>query len=1009
MAIRNINTIQNPKDLSYILTSYTNDYMYESLSNLGQRFSVKGDSIVSNYFTTLSLLNKTVNDLDADVSEFISKISIDNNKLFLKLLNKNDIHGEPIASEEIKYSINNLLVTDTPLTLNIKINGIDYYKENMYIYCRNNVFTICSLGCDNEIGIVELNIETYNIVTNTLIQSMKLIDVNDDDFYYLYNLYDETKLENDTDIDYRCSKYKIKKQYILTNYNSFNNYALSIYNNIIKEYYEEYSSININKIFSEILQHGFVNALPNLKEDVIVTYNDSYAGFYVEGEYGPEFNAVLTFIYNQWMYMYDFIFKYYNNYIYKLDNNQLNKYILYSIFNNSFIESGLDYIHEFEMYIPIDYEFNYYCKDTDKFYIYSNETPINILYTLNKLTQKFIDDIKDTMSLIICSHTKFEKVVLYNFNINYNVANTNNINSISVSELYATPYIVGDYWCINGMPTSYKAIGENAGNPNIIIVYSHGGLEEKENRFYANKDFTVLTSINTELLNKLQWEKRIITSDLLNHIDLSNTQYVKEYNYNSYLLIPVVEHNHNIQNELKNSIIINLSDIDNVITKLRAADDKSDEREKSEIKQILGNNSFITSFWVFKDGKFEYISNPQVPENVLTLSNLHSTNAIIARQTSASIEEKFNKLDMSEIHFTYSIFNTGYVVSKNYLDSDKLTYATLYNDSTLQNIDVNNVINNPNTFNNPFIFTMRYIDKLNLYNTITIGNSKPFINTDDITNDNLYVNTSNVVTAYTIKDINIEDKSKYYNDYLPAHDIPLFNIGEVFTMNLNTANKTGINVFDSNGSIYYSYIGTSLMDPDKSVLHIGTSNINGNIGIQSLIDSTFLDKFKKMQALSIDFNKIELNAKYTYTNEVITKIDDIIEASKKILYKLEDESIDIIYDSANGVYDVIQPKNEIVEKVKTINLVKGNSKIKLDNIVAIPVSLIIDEKNILLNDSESPIIRYSNYDFIITNKASIGGNKYIAKFDIVYNTINDTTAVSIKDHNKCILPIKFKK
>ena len=76
MAIRNINTIQNPKDLSYILTSYTNDYMYESLSNLGQRFSIKGDSIVSDYFTALSLLNKTVNDLDESASEYISKIHV---------------------------------------------------------------------------------------------------------------------------------------------------------------------------------------------------------------------------------------------------------------------------------------------------------------------------------------------------------------------------------------------------------------------------------------------------------------------------------------------------------------------------------------------------------------------------------------------------------------------------------------------------------------------------------------------------------------------------------------------------------------------------------------------------------------------------------------------------------------------------------------------------------------------------------------------------------------------
>lgn len=1008
MAIRNINTIQNPKDLSYILTSYTNDYMYESLSNLGQRFSVKGDSIVSNYFTTLSLLNKTVNDLDESASEYISKIHVDNNKLFLSLLLKNDIYGKPIVYEEIKYSINNLLVTDTPLTLNININGIDYYKENMYIYCKNDLFTICSLGCDNEIGIVELNIETYNIVTNTLIQSMKLIDVNDDDFYYLYKLYDETKLENDTDTDYRCSKYKIKKQYILTNYNSFNNYALSIYNNIIKEYYVEYSSININKIFSEILQHGFVNAFPNLNEDVIVTYNDSYAGFYVEGEYGPEFNAVLTFIYNQWMYMYDFIFEYYNNYIYKLDNNQLNKYILYSIFNKSFIDSGLDYINEFEMYIPVNYEFNYYCKDTDKFYIYSNETPINILYTLNKLTQGFINDIKDTMNLIICPHNKFEKVVLYKFNINYNVANTNNINSISVSELYATPYIVGDYWCINGMPTSYKAIGKNAGNPNIIIVYSHNGLNEKENHFYANKDFTVLTTINTELLNRLQWEKRKITSDLLNHIDISHTHYIKDYNYDSYLLIPVVENKHNIQDELKNSIIINLSDIDNVITK--------SDVEKVEIKQILGNNSFITSFWVFKDGKFEYIANPQFPKNVLTLSNLHNTNAIIANQTAARIEEKFNKLDLSDIHFNYSIYNTGYTVSKNNFETDKQTFATLYNDSTLQNITTNNIIDsNVSTFNNPYIFTMRYIDSLNynnLTNEVTIGNSNQFINLDDVIKDNIYVNTSNVLTAYTLKDLKITDISKYSYEYLPSHDIPLFNIGEVFTMNLNTANKTNINVFDNNGSIYHSYIGTSIMDQDKSVLHIGTSNINANIGIQSLINSSILNKFKKMQTLAVDFDKIELNAKYTYTNEVITKIDDVNEVSKKIIYEIKDQSVYIKYDKGIGMYgiDTQKTSNNIIEKVSKINLViNNNNTIELNNIVAIPLSLLVNKKNIFLNESNSPVIKCGIYDFIITNKTKIGENKYIAKFDIVYNTIDDRTIISIKDHNKCMLPIKFKK
>ena len=97
--------------------------------------------------------------------------------------------------------------------------------------------------------------------------------------------------------------------------------------------------------------------------------------------------------------------------------------------------------------------------------------------------------------------------------------------------------------------------------------------------------------------------------------------------------------------------------------------------------------------------------------------------------------------------------------------------------------------------------------------------------------------------------------------------------------------------------------------------------------------------------------------------------------------------------------------NSILVSEKEIN----NNQLELNNIVAIPLSLLVNKKNIFLNESNSPVIKCGIYDFIITNKTKIGGNKYIAKFDIVYNTINDRTVISIKDHNKCMLPIKFNK
>ena len=247
MSLKNINTIQNPNDIENI-SYFSNEYLYEALSNLGQRFSLKGDSVSTRFFTTLSVINKQQSDFSD--SKLISKLSANKNKLYLEFFDSKNINN-PLYKEELKYTIDNLFNTDTQIVLNTKINGIDYYKENMLMYLdsNDNTFSIVSIGCDSEIGDVELNIDCYNIKTNMLISSIKLLDVNDDSYYIYY-------LEsNETDDNYIALKYKCDKTSIDTLYGSFEKFISEIYT-IIKEYYNQYKTINSTDIFNEIIYNN---------------------------------------------------------------------------------------------------------------------------------------------------------------------------------------------------------------------------------------------------------------------------------------------------------------------------------------------------------------------------------------------------------------------------------------------------------------------------------------------------------------------------------------------------------------------------------------------------------------------------------------------------------------------------------------------------------------------------------------------------------------------------------
>lgn len=869
MSLKNINTIQNPNDIETI-SYFSNEYLYEALSNLGQRFSLKGDSVSTRFFTTLSIVNKTQSDFD-DI-KLISKLLANKNKLYLEFFDSKNINN-PLYKEELKYTIDNLFNTDTQIVLNTKINGIDYYKENALMYLDNNdTFVIVSIGYDSEIGDVELNIDCYNIETNMLISSIKLLDVNDDSYYIYY-------LEsNETDDKYKISKCKCDKKSINTLYGSFEKFISEIYT-IIKEYYNQYKTINSTDIFNEIISNNnFETCIPGI-DGVPVLYNVETRGFYVDVTYSGEFNYALNCMYNQLVYMYSFMFEYYCDRVYKLDNNQLNKILLYKIFERAYNDSNYNNINNFYLYIPVDYTFDYYCKDNDSFYIYSNETPVNIFYTINNINQDYVDKYYDA-NILLCPHNNTEKIILYKYSVNYNEKYVDLINGINVSNLYATPYIQDGYWAINDQKTQYKAIGEDANNPNIILVCTKNISNKTSN--FTNKDYSILSTVNAELLKSLTWVAKSVNVNLFDGIYTNNKQAIKYNNYDINVLIPdkLDIEKSDIGNQLKGALIINMSDINNVVT--------SSEIEKSQIKSILGDYSFVTTFWVFDETTYGFVNikNPNATYNALTLSNLNNINNIIKSQTDNIINSYLNNIDTSKLKYDKCIFKTGYTNAKNEFDNISVGYAILYNKSLIDNSKYN--INN-GKFNNPYMFELKYVEE-----NLNTGDyaDKIFINN---ANNIINISSSNVLTDYVLSLSQLKNiKDKYSYNYLPSDRVPLFNFGEVLTINSNILNRSNILSLDNNGQLYYAYIGTSIEEQNKSTLHIGTSNINVDLGIDNLFDVNLIDQFKTHDNLSLDFDTITLNSKNIYKPNVESKflfnIDDTYAYTTRMTYIYEDNT-----------------------------------------------------------------------------------------------------------------------
>ena len=182
--------------------------------------------------------------------------------------------------------------------------------------------------------------------------------------------------------------------------------------------------------------------------------------------------------------------------LYLKNNDDLAKQIFNALFKIIIANSTTST----KIYLPINYTLNFYYNSNNIWQIYGGVDDVVVKYTSEDIYENTINTLYDPNN-ILCSTNLDERCVLFNYNVEYDVNNEDVIYNIKAYKKYVLPYInANDYWVINDNVTAVKAKGEDAGNPNIIIVYN----KTKNN---IKNAYDILSGANkNNILNNLSWE-----------------------------------------------------------------------------------------------------------------------------------------------------------------------------------------------------------------------------------------------------------------------------------------------------------------------------------------------------------------------------------------------------------------------------------------------------------------------------------------------------------------------
>ena len=892
MSIINVNTFQDHINDKDFLTNYTDVYVKQALSNLGQRSGIKGDSIVNEEFKITDITTSAVSKY---ICASYTKDSDDN--------------------EAVSFYIDSL-------------------DENL----------ICTINGDSTITYSDNITPVEYCGTCVKFNNGAISKLNDEDKYY-FVFYGYDNIEDEDPV-----------------------YVFSV---LVKEDGTLVDGIIYDTLNKVAYKNSTRVEKPLLDADISAVYYVLSSNYDNSGNLdkvwtklgGVEASSTSA-IFGEFKYYDTILYKYvkdvYNTEKYMSSDGSLmglKRQVLYQLVKSIHSLSNCECNHYY-VFFDKDLKFYYTANDSSNAIYASYDITASYKQhstIINSTTNEVNYDTVIKGKNYIVAEGDLDKNAAFNFTVTY--IDDEYVDTISAREAYLLPYVNGDkYWVINGETTTIRAIGEDAGNPNIIVEVVAAQKNTSTDVWEQNPMIIHGIGLDNPTFTKY------VTFNYQLHVN--NSTDLKTYVFQN-IKMPTIDVSNEDQVALfENALIIVAVDI----------------RLNTELAQILydeslGTQAYVTFLCHVKkttSGNYNYIALQKYPNE--------SSNNI--------------SLDLGGLMSIENIIK--FFVNNDY-EPDKYQHSWLVFDG------ISNALKNSEIENGDSQTIYPVIEAKTTTDDNDNLNIKPFFTSSIEDSGSGITNVGNPTELFTITNTQfakvIQDTTRTTN-YIPSKNTsssvtdayPYFNLTDVIVRNSTTLNKINIISSDNNSKGYYGYFGAD----NDDVLHIGTATGNKYID-QSIYDS------KVANGSSSDYE----NAFNTYS-----RLDIDLPLSKKkgeSAYKLEDETVQTVC----GSYFILQPDRTVItETVKNIPQTSYMQQLSLSyftvNIknllnsyeisLKVPDALNILTLSIQGNDNVSDgtpcdtpnpiLIVADNNDTVIIAKELYSSNSYLSQIDFI-NNINE--------------------
>ena len=964
MPINNINTLQNYEDLRFV-------------SYMAEQFKETGELNTDYYIHALANLEQRTEYRYSNGIKY-GILTFDENDV------RDKAYGVPSYSiEDFKTSTSISMTLNNELTFDIPVNNVESYLKNSSIYNNGKIFKtlmFCKiLGTDTSSVVrnVEIQYTSIDLSTHTLIAAYRAFHLSDNIFVLL--TVDRARAV-DGKIYYvlKCNKLKIEQTDLLYKYFNHETYLGDSLPDATASVEDEINADNCTdegSLFDSLLNMSIYNEetidnnytiiceYDTVEEQYIKIINSEllskayrnindllYFNYYKIDNYVTAINNDLTISYPN-------LLKYYSNRQFNSNSTILKDMIarslFYKIYNDLINDENFsaDQLKNARLEIPIG---------TNITYVSNVENSLMVHYTDDIYVFFINDDLKNISLHNNDTSIKFiypgiDKTVLYNILSKYNTKYTDLIDSFIVVKKYTLPFIDDSHlWNINGNQTSIYASGESGGNPNILITRTYIGSDGDVHGIHLNR-----TDIQQ---NMLDYKLEQIAVKYKNPA----TDAIEIYNY----VFAVPEINERTLDKLKYATLFIISDVqvssdsnsneqyttapmmttiwtisdnntatDSSFELVRINGTNDDEDQPLTIESMFGVESYIYR----KFAEYEHISNIfddlialKLPKHALNGSDSHPANNYLVLERNTALD-KINADTSNESSYNFNAVDLKF---SNNLHNKYFSYATAssFNSS-------NSIMEMWNNAGNQTIRPYK-IASLSIERNNAVPGSEsasieerssnmfmaPRINqtgtTESIASGNNDVET---IPNGLIYDIGIENNVNYtsiineetpLDEYIPKAFIPIIRESNVMHQDSNFINRTNIFSFNENGNIFYSYIGSSCNDKDKSVVHIGsyvqTSHVI-SMGTESLTSNKLNDRSSLAvpDTLSIDLKNTCIKSSLTEIGNLQVGPEISVENIKNINDNLMLIRIDLhyIYDTETNqiITNFDNPDNNVLD------------------------------------------------------------------------------------------------